>query len=210
MPATQSALRIQEVPGYTQTHPGRADDKALRVEWDGIPLGLLYVTPTAFTLAWEGIVAFDRLEAEVAGSLTALGLTGVTFDRAPWRDRTTVAFVFPRKDDSDELVKYHLSESGDYARYSRDMTNSLAIAFARYDLSGVGQPPRAPFSFIAENASLRQGLESEVALKLGRNEKWSEKLLEWVLAHHRRGNLLRKEVALKPSVSVLNQYVGGA
>lgn len=203
----QTVLHVQEVPGYVQAHPKQANDKALLVDWDGRPFALLYVTPTAYTLAWEGVVAFDRLEAEVTGALKAFGQADVSLSAPAWRNQTSAAFVFQRQDDSDKLMKYRLDRSREFTLYSQAMTDPLAISFVRYDFSENTQS--SPFfSFIAENAALQQGLGNEVALKLPRHHKWTEALLEWVVAHHRQGNLLTQELMQGPSVSALNQHLG--
>jgi hypothetical protein len=206
MPATQAILRVQEVPGYAQAHPKQANDKALLIDWDGKPVALLYVTPATYTIAWEGVVAFERLEDEVAGALEALGWVGVRLREDAWRGRISAALVIPGPDDSDELVKCRLGVAEEYTRYSNLMDHPLAISFARYDVFD-NVAAQSFFSFIAENAALRQGLESEVALKLSKSQKWTEGLLRWVLAHHRLGNLLIQEIARAPSVSVLNQHL---
>jgi hypothetical protein len=206
VPTLQTVLQVQDVPGYAQAHPKQPNDKALLVDWDGRPFALLYITPTAYTLAWEGVVAFDRLEAEVTGALKAFGQADVSLSTPAWRNRTSVAFVFQRQDDSDELVKYHLGRSREFTLYSQAMTDPLAISFARYDFSESIQSGYF-FSFIAENPALQPGLGNEVALKLPRHHKWTDALLEWVIMHHRQSNLLTQELMQGPSVSALNQYL---
>lgn len=195
------------MPGYIRSHPLQADDKALFVEWEGKRFALLYVTPRTHTLAWEGVVAFERLEEEVAQAMQAAGWENARFSDKDLRNRTSVALVLPGPDDSDELLKCRLDAPDDYARYADVLDKPLALLFARYDIADrPGGPPF--FSFIAENAAHRPGLGNEVALKLSRSQKWTEPLLRWVIAHHRLGNRLAQEVAREPSVAVLNQHLG--
>ena len=201
---SQTVLHIHEVPGYAQSHPKQPNDKALLVDWDGRPFALLYVTPEAYTLAWEGAVAFDRLEVEVADALNAFGLEGVSFRDPTWLNQTSVALVFQRSDNTDELVKYNLSISQEFNLYCQAVQNPVDVSFARYDFAE--SKKSAPFfSFIAENATLQQGSETEVALKLSRRYKWTETLLEWVITHHKQRKLLTQDLAQSSSVFALNQ-----
>src|ERR1700722_934081 len=108
MPHT--ALGVQAIREYGRTHPNLQKDRAYLVDFRGTPFGLLYVTPKAYTLAWNGAVSFANLEKEVSEVLETVWAPSVNVRDANWRERTSVALVFPRSKDSDELVKYRLSE----------------------------------------------------------------------------------------------------
>jgi hypothetical protein len=198
-------LGLLEIHEYTRTHPDLPKDRAYVVDWHGAPFGLLYVTPTAYTLAWDGSVSFANLEKEVSRVLEAVWDHSVNLRDTAWRERTSVALVFPRSKDSDELVKYRLSEPDQQERYADAMKNPSAISFARYDFSE--NTRSAPFfSFIANNVALAQpGVDNELALKLSKS--MTERLLMWVIAHHRESARLSQEVEVAASVSILNKHI---
>jgi len=206
MPATQT-LQVRELPGYAQKNPHLPNDKALRVDWDGKSFALLYVAPTYHTLAWEGVVAFDRLENEFADALKALGWMNVNIREGPWRDRISVALVLPRSDGSDELVKCRLKTPGEYTNYTEVMKAPSLLSFARYDVFDNSGGNNPFFSFIAENPAYRPSSDSEVSLQLTKAQKWTDALLGWVFTHHHQSNLLTREVARAAAASVLNQHL---
>lgn len=207
MLTAQTGFCVKEVPDYTPF--GQMNDKAFQVKLDGSQVAFMYVTPVTYTLAWEGTVAFDSLEAEVTGALRALGWKDASINDPIWRNRTSVALVFQHPENSDELAKYRLDQPKEYNSYTKAIQEPFAISFARYDFSDNRENRDAGLlcSFIAENAMLQQGLETEVALKLPRHHKCNETMIDWMITHHTHHNLLTKAVAREPSVSTLNQYL---
>jgi hypothetical protein len=197
-------LGLHEIHEYTRAHPN-LKDRAYRVDFRGTAFGLLYVTPIAYTLAWDGAVSFANLEKEVSKVLETVWAPSVNLRDTNWRERTSVALVFPTSTDSDELVKYRLSEPDQHVKYVEAMKNPSGISFARYDFSD--NTRSAPFfSFIAQNAALvPPGSDNELALKLSKS--MTEALLRWVVAHHRESAQLTQEVEIAASVSNLNERV---
>lgn len=185
-------LRVVEVPGYAEAHPNEPTEKAVLVDVNGRHFGLLYRTASSHTLAWEGIVGFDRLEAEMAHVLGLVVQKNVSLQDSYWRNRISVALIVRRPDGDDELLKCRLAENGDRALYTDAIADLGRLEFARYDVHDSAAPPEQMepfFSLIAENAALQQGFSSEVALKLPRSHRWSEGLLDWVVKRHRYTNL---------------------
>jgi len=80
MQRTPAVFQVQEVPEYKRfLHSEGKEDKAFNITINGRQIAFLYLTPTAYTLAWEGGVNFGHLEDEVVSALKACGWQDVNF-----------------------------------------------------------------------------------------------------------------------------------
>jgi hypothetical protein len=191
-------LEIREVPGYANKHPG-LKDQAYLLEVLGDHIGLLYVTPEAYTLAWPGSVDFGKLEHEAGLAFrAALGLEPIDLRDDQQRKQVTVSFILPVAKDEVKLHEYHLGQEREFKDYSVIVRAPADIAFARYDFA---DSPRAEpfFSFISENKAVRGSDDNEVAVKLLRSTQCSTELLEWIVGHHHDSPRLRSHVDLARS-----------
>jgi hypothetical protein len=202
-----TALGVQEIREYTRTHPDLSGDRAYNVDCNGTDFGLLYVTGTACTLAWEGIISFEGLEDEVGKVLRTIWAQSVNLQDAVWRQRTLVALVFSSRSPSsdDDLVKYWLGKPEDLLLYRDAMKRTDEISFARFDFSDSGRS-NPFFSFIAQNAAFGgPSSENELAVKLPKSI--TEGLLSWAIFHHRNSDRFSKEVDVTASVAALNKVL---
>lgn len=198
MQTTPAGFQVQGVPEYKRFLPTEGkEDKAFHITINGRQIALLYLTSTAYTLAWEGGVNFGHLEDEVVSALKAFGWQNVNIRDLNWRHGISVALVRQYKEGFDELLEYYLGKPEEYVSYSQVMEHPCALSFARYDFVDHRQPEPF-FSFIAENAALHQ--ENEVAIKLERGRKCTRAMVEWMITHHRQYELLM-EVSKRESLA---------
>ncbi len=199
-----------EVINY-QDLTGRAEEieehgaQVFKLEVESLHFGFLYLTPATYTLAWNGLLDFGRVDAEAAGFLyQRLDEQKKSFlEISHYRFETMVSLII-----RDRLFKYTLNDPNQRNQYREMLRDGGSISFIRYDFIVRESPLR--FSFTAENPHNTPANDCELAVMLPRSQPISEGLLRWVISHHASFQKQRiPPVNLKASGSKLSRLVWG-
>jgi len=167
-----------------------------------LPFGFLYVSPAIYTIAWNGALDFSQLESEALYNLP-MHLSPEKIQLSPEepkiRSGTEASLVL--SGEFDKLVTYYLGNPTQYAEYRMALQNPGNVSFARHDVYNTWGGPL--YSFTAENPQRVPTSDSELAVKLLKSHPFSINLLDWILARHAQGELLRSELDRESSVVFL-------
>ena|GEM_PF-5195801 len=185
--------------------------KVFKLEVDDIPFGFLYLTDESYTLAWDGLLDFKRVDDE-AQSFFYTQLDQLkhsdpqrSFLGLPVKKFTTLISLII----SDKLVKYTLREKDQdqIDKFKNLLRQANEISFIRFDF--LLRNPQFKCSFTAENPHSTRYRDCELAVMLPRSQAITRSFLRWVIKRHASSEELRKhEIDLKSSGAELSKLVG--
>ncbi|HEX6746603.1 MAG TPA: hypothetical protein VF092_04850 [Longimicrobium sp.] len=174
----------------------------------GRAFGFLYVTPSSYTLAWDGSVDFAAIEQKAIESLAVS--TGLGSQLASGRRMISVfeyaraSMIFRVECGWDQLIEFRLDDPADYAAYCEALRHSRELLFARYDFH---DSQLMEYSFIAQNP-LHPTDERELAIILPAHRPCSAELLRWITSHHTAFAQEHSRVDFTISAQTICQLVG--
>ena len=208
MSGSKVKLRYQELRSFTEKN-ANLGRKAYLLYADRYPFGFLYASPMAYTVAWDGVFDFSKLEEEVFVSLPkhiASEEKALTAEQVKNRDLVSVSFILSTEYGS-ELVKRVLVKYGEYEQYKKILDEINKISFVRYDIHDAEVTPPFEYSFTAQKSSQLPIVNGELSVKLPKYQSFSEELLKWILDHHTSLEKLEDKIDMGHFVGTISNIV---
>ena len=175
-----------------------------KLDVDNIPLGFLYLTPDSYTLAWNGLLDFRKVDDEARGFFYRQldEQKKSFFEVSHYNHETKVSLIV-----KDRLLKYSLNDPEQLREYAELLRRDGAVSFIRYDFLVRESPLR--FGFTAENPHGTPHDDCELAVMLPRSQPVTRSLLRWIISRHTLSRHLRElDIDLKASGDRLSELVG--
>lgn len=182
---TYSAGYIPAMAGHVTIHETddsreqseHTNDAGYLVEVDGTPFLFLYLTPSNYSIAWDGRLDFERLPQELLVYLarTLDGGAIMLFKRLFWE----IDARYVLAGESNDILVKQTGDVRDILKKYRDL-DARSIAFLRYD---VWRGRGFVYGVSAANPAYSPA-DPELAIEFPRREGFSGSVLEWILGRH--------------------------